>query len=57
MKDMKQMVEDQYKLFENILKRPLTDDERYLVRNGFQNGFGSGKTEMKEEIIAKVKKM
>jgi hypothetical protein len=54
---MNSLLEEQYKLFKDILMRELTEDEKYLVRNSFQNGYGAGKEKMREDIIEKIKRI
>lgn len=54
---MDNWIEEQYELFESILKRELTEDEQYLVRNSYQNGYGAGKEKMKTEVIERIKRI
>lgn len=52
---MKELVQEQLDMFKEYIKRPLTPDEIYLVRNSFQNGFGAGKIEEQNDIINMIK--
>lgn len=53
---MNELVEEQVLMFKEILERPLTKDEVYLIRNSFQNGFAQGREDKKKDIIKLIEK-
>lgn len=52
---MDALVREQLNMFELIMERPLTDDEKYLIRNSFQDGFGAGREDAKNNIVYMIK--
>lgn len=55
--NMEQLFNQQFILFENVLERKLTDDEKYLIKNAFQNGVEQGEEKCKNDVLEIIKRM